>query len=388
MPGPDFKLKNLKNLKDLKKKTAYIFMLLMVWMLAACGDRQETQAGQDTGEMSQVISTGGQLIGDAESIADTPPSSGTGMEKDAGGDRETMESGTEKAAQEDEWKKMFGENCISSQTFEVELSEYDGKVYFVPFAPSEEKPDFYMQMIQDGKVLTEIRAYVPEALETEEFVSLDAVSFYDVNYDGNTDIVLVETYGDTGFAVVYDGFEKREEEDTGNFYPDSYLSEAISEQADPLTVSGIRNLTGWKKNGEFKDYGEAYEAVSRLCELSYGGETLDYDLIYVDEDGIPELVAGKNGYWLSLYTYHDGTVYTLMDWWGYGAMGNAGYEYVPKANSMRNYNTDLAGAILHTSYMWVDEQYALDWVTITTYNFDDVNENGMVDEKEEESMGK
>lgn len=384
MPEQTYKLKFLK---DLKKKTIYISMLLLAWMLAACGGRQEAQAGQEKGEISQMISAEGQSINDAESIIDTPLSSGTDKEQDAGSDRENREKGVEEATQEDEWKQMFGENCISSQTFEVELSEYDGKVYFVPFAPSEEKPDFYMQVIRDGEVLTEIHAYVPETLETKKFASLDAVSFYDVNYDGNTDIVLVETYGDTSFAAVYDGFYTDEEDDMGNFYPDSYLSEAISKQADPLTVSGIRSLMGWKKNGEFTGYGEAYEAVSRLYELSYE-DTLDYDLIYVDEDEIPELVAGKNGYWLSLYTYHDGTVYTLMDWWGYGVMGNAGYEYVPKANRMRNYNTDFAGAILHTSYMWVDGQHTLDWMTITTYNFDDVNGNGMPDENEEESMGK
>ncbi len=117
------------------------------------------------------------------------------------GVEDTQEAGSDF----DEIKKQFGENCISDQTFEVELSEFQGKVYFVPFLPSSQDGEFSMQIIQDGEVLEEIRAYVPERLKEESFKSLDAVSFYDVNYDGNTDLVLIETYGNFMFTAVYYG---------------------------------------------------------------------------------------------------------------------------------------------------------------------------------------
>ena len=55
---------------------------------------------------------------------------------------------------------------------------------------------------------------------------------------------------------------------------------------------------------------------------------------------------------------------------------------------MRNYNNDYAGLICYTTYMTISEQHALDVVTvITTYNFDDVNGNGMPDEGEMDSAG-
>lgn len=79
----------------------------------------------------------------------------------------------------------------------------------------------------------------------------------------------------------------------------------------------------------------------------------------------------------------------LMDHWAYGAMGNAGYEYAPGKNSLRNYNSDYAGAIVYTTYMEISDRHTLDvTVQIETFNFDDVNENGVPDEDEMGSMGR
>lgn len=290
-------------------------------------------------------------------------------------------------AQPDHMKEMFGEGCISDQTFEVTLSEYDGKVWFVPFAPSEDNPDFHMQIIQDGEVLTNICAYVPKWLSEEKFQSLDAVSFFDVNYDGNTDIVLITTYDNTSFAGIYYGDIDAYDHQKSFFFQEK-LSENISGQVEPLSVPEIIHfLSDGTRNGEFHDYREAYKAVSRLCDLE-DGEEQEYNLIYFDDDDIPELVAGKNGYYTSLYTYRNGSVYTLMDRWPYGAGGNHGYEYSEGKNSLRNYNTDYAGAILYTTYMAVRDQCTMDvFVQIVTYNFDDVNGNGVPDKDETESMG-
>ena len=217
---------------------------------------------------------------------------------------------------------------------------------------------------------------------------MDAVSFYDVNFDGSTDIVLIETYGDTRFAAVYYGFSTDADGYERYFMPQEPLSKIISNQVNPLSVPEIRKyLADGKRNGEFSSYQEAYYAMSRLCSLE-STEEKSYGLIYVDEDDIPELVVGVDGYYASLYTYKDGKVYTVMDHWAYGAMGNAGYEYAPRKNNLRNYNSDYAGAILYTNYMSVSSQHTIDSIAqIKTYNFDDVNENGVLDEEEEGSVG-
>lgn len=61
----------------------------------------------------------------------------------------------------------------------------------------------------------------------------------------------------------------------------------------------------------------------------------------------------------------------------------------PKKNSIKNDNSDYAGAILHRTYMSINETDKLDTVVqIKTYNFDDVNQNGILDEDEMESFGK
>lgn len=286
--------------------------------------------------------------------------------------------------------EKFGENCISQQTFEIELSEYSGKVYFVPFAPSKNNPDFYMQIIQDNEVLTNIHAYVPDTLLKENFSSLDAVSFYDVNYDGNTDIILVKTYGTTTFAAFYYGFDVDAADYERHFIPQEQLSKNISSQIKHLSVSEICNfLSDGKKNGSFTNYQEAYKAVSRLYELENATEKeKKYNLIYIDDDDIPELVAGVNGYYISLYTYRDGTVYRLMDHTAYRTHGNDGYQYSSRKNSLRYRSTSYAGAVEGFTYMAISNQHSIDTVAqIETYYFDDINRNRILDENEENSVG-
>ena len=167
--------------------------LFLAGMVSACGQERET-----TDERSvESAFDKEQETKEADEIPEEVPNAGTGTAQDSN-------AGTEEAFSVDKWSEQFGEYCISEQTFEVELSEYNGKVCFVPYRPSEDE-EFHMQIVQNGQAMTELRGYVPEKLEGEAFRSLDAVSFYDVNYDGQTDIVLVETYGDTSFAAVYYG---------------------------------------------------------------------------------------------------------------------------------------------------------------------------------------
>lgn len=288
-----------------------------------------------------------------------------------------------------EMKSKFGENCIPEQTFEVKLSEYDGKVSFVPFTDNGE---FYMQIMQNGDILDTLDTYIPERLNGKSFTSLDAVSFFDVNYDGETDIVLVETYGTTSFAVVYYGeIDNYNNEKNVHFYCQETLSDNISARLQTCSIPEIRTLlSGGKKNGEFSSYKEAYEAAARLTEFGKDENgKYTYDLIYVDEDDIPELSAGHYGYYVDLYTYQDGTLYLLMNQWGYGAMGCSGYYYAPRQNSIRLYDQDFAGALMHTIYWKINGEHALEHiVTIDAYNFDDANGNGQPDEEEMDSLGK
>ena len=367
------------------KDAALIFLTAV--LLTACGQ------GKDAGQTASDIDgpTSG-IAREGTHKEEGLTNSGGDIEEeltDAAPDNAESASDADETLQADTLKQQFGENCIAEQTFEIELSEYDGKVWFVPFASSEEE-DFHIQIVQDGEVLKDISGYVPEELAGKRFVSLDAVAFFDVNYDNETDIVLIETYGNTSFAAVYYGeaYTYSDGDVSAYFYAEERLSNNLTSRVETLTIPVIRDFLGnGKKNGEFEDYREAYLAVGKLKEMESGGE-IEYALVYFDEDDVPELVADHTGYFMSLYTYHDGTIYTLMNEWGYGAMGNSGYEYCPGKNSLRNYNTDYAGLILYTTYCSISAEFTMDTVvSIKTVNFDDANGNGIPDEDEEETFG-
>jgi len=344
--------------------------------LFVCGCSREEKTDGPQLEVEEIETEDEQAAEEAgEGSVDDSSVSETDSSETGGSDTDSPEAAA--------MKEQFGENCIAAQTFAVELNGCEGEVWFVPYAPSKENPEFHAQLVREGEVLARLSPYVPEAALGQPFTSLDAVSFWDVNFDGFTDIVMLVTYGDTRCAVVY----------SGDFYLCmEELSDTLSAQAEePLTIETVRGLlTGGKKNGEFTGYAEAYEAVIALSEMERRDETAPeyssgflYDLIDVDGDEIPELVSGLNGYYVNLYTYEDGTLYTLMDEWGYGAMGNPGYEYAPGKNSMRNYNADHAGAIMKTYYMRINEQNEIETpVWIESVNFDDSNGNGMPDADE------
>lgn len=372
----------------MKSSKCLIGFIVAALFLSGCGNQETEQKEENakeqaadtdqTGEEEQTIDES--RAEEEEQTAATENSDDIDLTEDA------------ESPEDREKKDRFGENCIPEHSFETELNGLEGTVSFVSYTPDGEHSDIYIHLIQNGEVMETI---VPE-VSGKGFASLEAVSLWDVNFDGFTDMVIIgnNPYVDKPFAAVYYG-EIPDYEETKNYYFTCMeeLSENLSDRAEePLTIEEIRRqLAGGKKNGEFASYAEAYEAVVNLSvleglselETEYGSKFL-YDLIYVDEDEIPELVTGLNGYYVNLYTYQGGTVYMLMNHWGYGAMGNTGYAYAPGKNSLRNYNTDLAGAILHTYYMKINESHEIETpMWIECYNFVDSNGNGIFDEGEE-----
>lgn len=376
------------------KRAAIKYMaaaIVTALLVGGCGNENGNQDKEnETLAEEETKSVAGEQTAVEESIVIEREEEPTDADQVSDMDNDETDSPEEDSPEAAAMKERFGKDCIVTQSFEVELNGCEGEVWFVSFAPSAYNSEFRAQVIRDGEVLAKISPYLPAGVSRRAFTSLDAVSFWDVNFDGLTDIIMITTYGDQQFAAVYygDHFKISDENESWSFDCMEELSDYISAQAaEPLTVSGIRSiLTGGKKNGEFDSYAEAYEAVINLSVMERG-EELDedflYDLIYVDEDEIPELVSGETGYHVNLYTYQDGTLYMPMNHWGYGAMGNAGYEYAPGKNSLRNYNADQAGAIMNTYYMCIDEQHEIEIpVWIETYNFVDSNGNGWLDEEE------
>jgi hypothetical protein len=129
------------------------------------------------------------------------------------------------------------------------------------------------------------------------------------------------------------------------------------------------------------------EAYAQVVE-QYHAENDEYkfDLVDTDADGVQELVADLPGYQMSLFTYEDGAVRCLMDHWPYGAMGNAGYSYLPEEGIYCNTNSDMAGAIRYTYFMSKHEEGELAtdyWVE--AINFIDLDGDGIASEEELEA---
>ncbi|WP_298022986.1 hypothetical protein [uncultured Dysosmobacter sp.] len=133
------------------------------------------------------------------------------------------------------------------------------------------------------------------------------------------------------------------------------------------------------------DWAEAYfiQALAHETEVPEA----EYALIDLTGGEIPALAAGHSGYEASLYQYGGGELHTLMDHWPYGTCGNGGYAYLPGRSVIRNYSTGSAGAILYTSYHRVTADWGLEGYTLELWNFQDQNQNGVLDEEETETLG-
>jgi len=108
---------------------------------------------------------------------------------------------------------------------------------------------------------------------------------------------------------------------------------------------------------------EEYKSIINKYESEY--DNLKYDLIYFDNDNIPELVVDNSSYWLSMYSYKGDKMYPLMDKWSYGAAGNVGYDYAEKKGIIYNFNQDYAGAVANVSYMVLNDKFEFDIFTHT-----------------------
>ncbi len=178
-------------------------------------------------------------------------------------------------------------------------------------------------------------------------------------------------------------------------------TKAVTEAASEAVTTFEETKAEDKKDAEKKAAETAAEVVKETAEApslsgykaayletckslaSTDGDGVKFSLVDIDEDDIPELAAGNDGYWVSLFTYADGKVYTVMDHAPYGAMGNAGYDYLPGHNCIHNSNADFAGMIRYETYMKINENHELETFRVIQANyFDDKNGNRDVDEDE------
>lgn len=162
------------------------------------------------------------------------------------------------------------------------------------------------------------------------------------------------------------------------------FSDRDSDENDTIIVIDIpdRSSVAIDDSGVQKAYAE------KIRELTAQDNTYLFDLIDLDGNNVLELVADHPGYDVSVFTWVDGKIITLMEQWDYGAMGNLGYQYLPRHNVIYNYDMDNGGAVIYENYWAVNRYYevaSISGETLITCHFNDTNRNQMLDEDEEYS---
>ena len=211
---------------------------------------------------------------------------------------------------------MEEEGKIADQSFEITLEPW-GKVTFASYEPLEDgepTADVTFRIIQDGKVITTLDGvYNDNIRANQSFLSVDAVSFPDINGDGYMDLITIVSYDfasgpDAGRgyteARIYKGNAH------GYFVYQRGLSDAANAALAELTVASVLG---------FVDIGGAHTSEAGQSATNENGATIGiqtgaawkdayidivkkadpyewegFTLIYLDDDDVPELIkAGK-----------------------------------------------------------------------------------------------
>lgn len=162
------------------------------------------------------------------------------------------------------------------------------------------------------------------------------------------------------------------------------ITTASESSKTETTVTEITEaITKTKAAKTFPNYQSAYKQTieDNLPEADLNCE-YKYNLIYFNDDDIPELVIHKIAR-MEMYTYSEGNVYLLLDG-PHGGMGINGYLYCPKMNSLKYDDADLAGAVRYTVYAKMNDDFELEATNeYVAYMFNDANDNYMPDDDEE-----
>lgn len=196
----------------------------------------------------------------------------------------------------------------------------------------------------NGKTLKTINGH------EEGFSTASGQGFWmnDISLENN-ETVLKVSYGEIGED------DQKEHEYTIKIDLSNYTVEK-SENINIVEVDEndyVTNTTTEKQNAEDNmslnnnsaDYAKEYIKIIDKYESDYPENNITCDLIYFNNDNIPDLVIGISGYWVSLYIYENGTIYNPVDEWGYGTGGSKYYEYLEKKGAIYNYGNSYAGAI-------------------------------------------
>lgn len=264
------------------KRKGIIGVFLACCLLTACGQVKEESKWQDV-----IVAPEPAAAKDsAQGMEDSGAEASLSQEQTAAGTAWPNQSGTEAS----------GRKVIESQTFQLNLVPF-GKVTFASFEPDtgrDPMADAVFCVQRDGQdVYTLPGVYEDNVRVNEIFNEVEAISFPDINKDGFDDIIIICSYSpasgpDVGTAHqearIYTGNAE------GSFTLEKELMDDANSALAVITVQTVRDFLGADRGEqiEMQPWQQAY--IRQIQNDQASGEYEGYELIYLDDDGIPELV--------------------------------------------------------------------------------------------------
>lgn len=209
-----------------------------------------------------------------------------------------QENSANPPADSEQWPA--GYRLIKDQTFDVTLEPL-GSVTFSSYKPDScQNPlaDVLFEIKKAGKTVCLLDGVYEDNIRSNEtFNKVEAVSFPDYNSDGFNDIIIICSYSPasgpetgTGYPEVriYSG------NTDGSFALESSLSENANSALAEKTIQSVLGFLGAGKGGTRTSVSSWKQAYIGLLQSQDSGRWQGYNLIYVNDDAIPELVEIGN----------------------------------------------------------------------------------------------
>lgn len=312
-----------------RKYLSMMALFVMCGMLAGCQSGTNDGTEGETGHVDYEESENEQQD---QNEAETESQS-SGMSQ-MGWDREQTDKMTEAGLSVD--------RLIEDQTFDVELESF-GKVTFASFAPdkgADPYGDVVFALFGDNDLLFVLDGPTDSAPRTDRtFAKIEAVSFTDYNGDGYEDIITICSYEMTDENAeepvqsevrLYEG----ESEQKMTYQKD--LSEETDSALAEKTVQSVLGFLGvgnsqTDSEGDPQQADQVYQAYIDYIN-TIGADGVDgYEVIYLDEDDIPELVVIGNceAAGCRIVSYYDGEVHENY-------LSRLYFSYIEKENLLCN----------------------------------------------------
>ena len=228
---------------------------------------------------------------------------------------------------------QWDDHCDKEHCYEVKLSrvQFNEPIKLITY-PVELDDRVSIILTKNNCFLTELKMSCEKSSWKEtRLINIIDVGFFDFDEDGVKDIIIIADSEFGKQVLLYSTgslstFIRRNED---SFDPEWIIDEnTMSKIGGDFTVESMKNIFSGI-DGVYSSYEECYTAIAKKYYFDIDWNYWKYNLIYADDDDIPELVVDYPGFFMSLYTYENGHARCLMNHWGYGMGGNPGYQYAP-----------------------------------------------------------